>query len=587
MTATSQLQKTRSFRSLHSESSVNKRVNRRMNLSFAGCGFLGIYHIGVAVCFKKYAPHILLNRISGASAGGIAACYLLCDLPISSVTSDVLNLVCLARKRTLGPFSPNFNVQDVLAEGLRKNLPEDAHLRVSGKLHLSLTSLPGFRNVIVSRFYSKEDLIQALLASAFVPFFSGSHPPKFHGYYYMDGGFSNNLVTLDENTITVSPFCGESDICPRDTSSQLFHINLANTSIEVSKQNVYRFARILYPPKPEVLAKLCVQGFDDALLFLQNNNLIRCANYIFYKSSFFGSRSREMEEIEHDPECQDCLHQREEAQNATLPDSVAKVFQDVTDANTKGIINWLYHSRGMKLLSLMMLPYTLPIEIAYATVSKLLMPSNFLLFAEFIMDQLEHFLHMKSEPAIDCVACTCHLTDTDYCGFDSPNEMLDEMDVQEIEYVSSSEEEEDDHSRTALPDEKDQDLELINCDVLGEDTHDNILRMTMHHDSLVSFYYMQNKEKMTVSGCIELTPQEAKKLSEIRHSHVHFMEWLEQQERQMKEDTDLSQMEISDEETIMYSDPESDWTDPSDSDNFDLRPESDQRQKKTRKLSKN
>lgn len=61
--------------------SVNRR--RKINLSFAGCGFNGIYHVGVAVCFKKYAPHLLLNRISGASAGAIAACYLLCDLPVS------------------------------------------------------------------------------------------------------------------------------------------------------------------------------------------------------------------------------------------------------------------------------------------------------------------------------------------------------------------------------------------------------------------------------------------------------------------------------------------------------------------------
>lgn len=53
-----------------------------MNLSFAGCGFLGIYHVGVAVCFKKYAPHLLLNKISGASAGALAACCLLCDLPL-------------------------------------------------------------------------------------------------------------------------------------------------------------------------------------------------------------------------------------------------------------------------------------------------------------------------------------------------------------------------------------------------------------------------------------------------------------------------------------------------------------------------
>lgn len=54
----------------------------KMNLSFAGCGFLGIYHVGVAVCFKKYAPHLLLDKISGASVGALAATCLLCDMPL-------------------------------------------------------------------------------------------------------------------------------------------------------------------------------------------------------------------------------------------------------------------------------------------------------------------------------------------------------------------------------------------------------------------------------------------------------------------------------------------------------------------------
>lgn len=40
----------------------------------------------------------------------------------------------------------------------------------------------------------------------------------------MDGAFSDNLLVLDQNTVTVSPFCGESDICPRDESAQLFHV---------------------------------------------------------------------------------------------------------------------------------------------------------------------------------------------------------------------------------------------------------------------------------------------------------------------------------------------------------------------------
>ena len=60
-----------------------------MNLSFSGCGFLGLYHLGVASCFKTYAPHIFLNKVdnwfentkqkglnpqvSGGSAGAITA----------------------------------------------------------------------------------------------------------------------------------------------------------------------------------------------------------------------------------------------------------------------------------------------------------------------------------------------------------------------------------------------------------------------------------------------------------------------------------------------------------------------------------
>lgn len=53
-----------------------------MNLSFAGCGFMGIYHVGVAVCIKQYAPQLLVEKISGASAGALAACCLICDMPL-------------------------------------------------------------------------------------------------------------------------------------------------------------------------------------------------------------------------------------------------------------------------------------------------------------------------------------------------------------------------------------------------------------------------------------------------------------------------------------------------------------------------
>ena len=35
-----------------------------MNVSFAGCGFLGLYHVGVASCFKSYAPQLYLYKVN-------------------------------------------------------------------------------------------------------------------------------------------------------------------------------------------------------------------------------------------------------------------------------------------------------------------------------------------------------------------------------------------------------------------------------------------------------------------------------------------------------------------------------------------
>ncbi|KAF7998559.1 hypothetical protein HCN44_010967 [Aphidius gifuensis] len=339
-----------------------------MNLSFAGCGFLGIYHVGVAVCFKKYAPHLLLDKISGASAGAIAACCLLCDLPLGTIASNVLRVAKEARKTTLGPFSPSFNVQAIMLESLEKYLPNDAHIRVSGKLHISLTRVYDGKNVIVSQFNSREDLFQALLASSFIPLFSGILPPRFHGIRYMDGGFSDNLPTLDENTLTISPFCGESDICPRDTSSQLFHVNFANTSIELSRQNIYRFMRILFPPNPEILSNMCKQGFDDALRFLHRNNLINCNRCLAVQPTFIVSESLD-ESMEYDPECVECKIHRQEALVANFPDTVMTIFQDAIDSANKGIINWLFKYKGMKLLSILSLPYTFPIDVVYATLT--------------------------------------------------------------------------------------------------------------------------------------------------------------------------------------------------------------------------
>ena len=152
-----------------------------LNLSLSGCGFLGIYHIGVISAFREHVPEYLQSKISGCSAGGLVAACALCDCCLGQMVGDTLEIALKARNHALGPLHPSFSIVDILRNGLRRILPIDAHKICSGRLFISLTRWKDGKNVIVSQFDSREELIQALICTSFVPMYSGFIPPKFKG----------------------------------------------------------------------------------------------------------------------------------------------------------------------------------------------------------------------------------------------------------------------------------------------------------------------------------------------------------------------------------------------------------------------
>ncbi|XP_058838313.1 1-acylglycerol-3-phosphate O-acyltransferase Pnpla3-like isoform X2 [Topomyia yanbarensis] len=519
----------------------------KMNLSFAGCGFLGIYHVGVAVCFKKYAPHLLLHRISGASAGALAACCLLCDMPLGEMTSDFFRVVNEARSHSLGPFSPRFNIQTCLLEGLQKFLPPDAHERVNGKLHISLTRVYDGKNVIVSQFNSREDLLQALLCACFIPVFSGILPPRFHGVRYMDGAFSDNLPTLDENTVTVSPFCGESDICPRDNSSQMFHVNWANTSIELSKQNINRFRRILFPPRPEILSSFCQQGFDDALNFLHRNNLISCTRCLSVQSTFCVSdQPKQLEEQlleEYDPECSECKECTQHRQNAiggSMPDTVLTVFQTYMDQANKGLMNWVFRHRGAKLLKALSLPATLPADIVCATLAKLMVAtpaigSQLWSVSQFALKTLNSILIRMPWGHQLSANLQCQIAYTQYSGpqwltskgkrvshrgsslldirVDNGTELISvitgENNNELIEPHHHHRQHTKGHDETHDEDHPDY------------DTFNHILQAISHHDAMYAYYYMDDNNEVKVTEIFDMTEDASPAIQTVQERELN------------------------------------------------------------------
>ncbi|XP_019348722.1 1-acylglycerol-3-phosphate O-acyltransferase Pnpla3 isoform X2 [Alligator mississippiensis] len=337
------------------------------SLSFAGCGFLGVYHIGAATCLQERAPRILRDarRIYGASAGALTGAVLVGGGSLAESCADVLALAKEARKRNLGPLHPSFNIMKIIRDGLIKNLPENTHQLVSGKLYISLTRVSDGSNVLVSDFNSKEEIIQR----------------------YVDGGISDNLPHhASKNTITVSPFSGECDICPKSNSANFHEVNLTNTSIQFSLGNLYRLTQALFPPEPKVLGELCEQGYSDALRFLKENGILNESIYVDLpllakrnpqdlikypkctkKKNMPGNNTEEkMANMEtFNDQLKQNIWPLDERIVETLPPKLRKALQEACKEKC-GFYAQLSKLLPMRVMSYLMLPYTLPVESAYS-----------------------------------------------------------------------------------------------------------------------------------------------------------------------------------------------------------------------------
>uniref|UniRef100_A0A3Q1G0J5 Patatin like phospholipase domain containing 4 n=1 Tax=Acanthochromis polyacanthus TaxID=80966 RepID=A0A3Q1G0J5_9TELE len=228
-----------------------------LNLSFAACGFLGIYHLGAVGAFLRHGDKLLgsLRACAGASSGALVAAVMI-------TAPDKLE--------HCKEFTYNICVWKLSREGMEEILPREAHSLATDRLHVSITHTQSWKNHIVSRFTSREELIKALLASSFVPVYAGLTPVEYKGQKWIDGGFTDSLPILPEGrTITVSPFAGLQDVCPVHRGSFRTQLRLANMNIMFSTKNIERLNQALFPPSTSTMHSFYEEGFADAVRFLK------------------------------------------------------------------------------------------------------------------------------------------------------------------------------------------------------------------------------------------------------------------------------------------------------------------------------
>ncbi|KAM4795128.1 patatin-like phospholipase domain-containing protein 4 [Rhinophrynus dorsalis] len=247
-----------------------------LNLSFSACGFLGIYHLGAASALLKHGPSMLnsVKVFAGASAGSLVAAVLLTAPDKMKESKDFIYTFSKeVRKKSLGAVTPRYDFMKRLRGGIESILPLKAHEIAENRLFISITNAKTRENCLVSNFASREELIKVLLASSFVPVYAGLQAVEYKGQKWYDGGFTDSLPILPTGrTITVSPFIGQQDICPRDKGNLDIYIKFANQHILLSAANLKRLNQALFPPSQEKMESIFQDGFKDAMNFLQSEN---------------------------------------------------------------------------------------------------------------------------------------------------------------------------------------------------------------------------------------------------------------------------------------------------------------------------
>ncbi|XP_020586627.1 patatin-like phospholipase domain-containing protein 4 isoform X2 [Phalaenopsis equestris] len=155
--------------------------------SFSAAGLLFPYHLGVARLLLEKGYIKETTPLAGSSAGAIV-CVVIAS---GNSMKDALHVTkILAEDCRLNGTA--FRLGAVLRNVLNEFLPEDVHIRSNGRVRVAITQLSWRpKGLLVDQFDSKEDLINAVITSSFIPGYLAPRPATFYRKRLcIDGGLT-------------------------------------------------------------------------------------------------------------------------------------------------------------------------------------------------------------------------------------------------------------------------------------------------------------------------------------------------------------------------------------------------------------
>ncbi|KAJ6394787.1 hypothetical protein OIU77_023896 [Salix suchowensis] len=169
------------------EAEKERPVVTSPGFSFSAAGLLFPYHLGVA--------HLLIEKgyikettpLAGSSAGAIVCATIASGASMHEALRATKILAEDCRLKGTA-----FRLGAVLRDVLEKFLPDDVHIRSNGRVRVAVTQIlwrP--RGLLVDQFDSKEDLINAVVTSSFIPGYLAPRPATmFRNRLCIDGGLT-------------------------------------------------------------------------------------------------------------------------------------------------------------------------------------------------------------------------------------------------------------------------------------------------------------------------------------------------------------------------------------------------------------
>ncbi|XP_019173620.1 PREDICTED: uncharacterized protein LOC109169221 isoform X2 [Ipomoea nil] len=133
--------------------------------SFSAAGLLFPYHLGVSQFLIEKGYIKDTTPLAGSSAGAIVCATIASGSSMQEALQANKKLAKDCRLRGTA-----FRLGAVLRDTLIETLPDDIHIRCNGRVRIAVTEIlwrP--RGLLVDQFDSKEDLINAVITSSFIP----------------------------------------------------------------------------------------------------------------------------------------------------------------------------------------------------------------------------------------------------------------------------------------------------------------------------------------------------------------------------------------------------------------------------------